>query len=224
MSAAILLGLAALFGIAAWIATARPRLPSGHTLGGAALLIAAVGLALARQFALALPAGMMAITLLRRAGTARRATPRSGGVSEVRTDALLMRLDHDSGEMDGEILTGPLAGRMLSDLDAAELRDLAEEFEADPDSLGLLLAYIDRVGAGDAGPRDERADEPEAPGAGDGPMSAAEALRILGLKPGASIDEIRAAHRRLMKKVHPDLGGSNALAALINAAKARLDA
>ena len=54
-------------------------------------------------------------------------------------------------------------------------------------------------------------------------MSVADALRVLGLKPGASLDEIRAAHRRLIKKVHPDLGGSDALAAMINAAKAKLD-
>ena len=54
-------------------------------------------------------------------------------------------------------------------------------------------------------------------------MSRAEALRVLGLKDGASREDIRAAHRRLILKLHPDLGGSDALAALINQAKARLD-
>ena len=54
-------------------------------------------------------------------------------------------------------------------------------------------------------------------------MSEAEALRVLGLAPGAGLEEVRAAHRRLIRRVHPDLGGSDALAAMINAAKARLD-
>ena len=54
-------------------------------------------------------------------------------------------------------------------------------------------------------------------------MTVAEAYRVLGLAPGASVEEVRAAYRRLMRRVHPDLGGSGGLAALLNEARRVLD-
>ena len=50
-------------------------------------------------------------------------------------------------------------------------------------------------------------------------MSRAEAYQVLGLQPGATTDDIRAAHRRLMQAAHPDHGGSDWLAARINQAR-----
>lgn len=50
-------------------------------------------------------------------------------------------------------------------------------------------------------------------------MSKEEALRILGLEPGASREEIIEAHRHLMARVHPDKGGSDELAQRINTAR-----
>jgi DnaJ homolog subfamily C member 19 len=50
-------------------------------------------------------------------------------------------------------------------------------------------------------------------------MSRAEAYEVLGLQPGASKQEIRQAHLRLMRAAHPDAGGSDWLASRINHAR-----
>jgi hypothetical protein len=54
---------------------------------------------------------------------------------------------------------------------------------------------------------------------GSGAMTEQEAYQVLGLEAGASPAEVRKAHRRLMQRMHPDLGGSSFLAARINQAK-----
>jgi DnaJ-domain-containing protein 1 len=86
---------------------------------------------------------------------------------------------------------------------------------ADPQSAQLLEAYLDR-----RHPtwREDMARAEGTPGAG-GIMTREEALEVLGLKPGVSAEEVRAAHRDLMMRMHPDRGGSTYLAAKINQAK-----
>ncbi len=59
--------------------------------------------------------------------------------------------------------------------------------------------------------------DPQAPTGSS--MTAEEAYRVLGLAPGATEDEIKAAHRRLIEQIHPDRGGSDYLAAKVNLAK-----
>lgn len=52
-----------------------------------------------------------------------------------------------------------------------------------------------------------------------GAMTREEAYDVLGLRPGATEAEIRAAHRRLMRGAHPDGGGSDWLASRVNQAR-----
>jgi hypothetical protein len=151
--------------------------------------------------------------------------PSEGQSSRVETPALAMELDHDTGEMDGDILAGPMEGRRLSDLDAVLLIDLYRWCCAnDEQAARLLEAYLDRTLGADW--REQAGETGGGTGSGGdgggqapGGMTEEEALSILGLEPGASADEVRAAHRRLMRHAHPDRGGSAYLAAKINAAK-----
>jgi hypothetical protein len=50
-------------------------------------------------------------------------------------------------------------------------------------------------------------------------MSRADAASMLGVAESADRDEIEAAYRRLMLRVHPDQGGAVGLAAQLNAAR-----
>ena len=143
------------------------------------------------------------------------AGPTPGGSSDVETGWLRMSLDHGSGTMDGVVLRGAYRGRRLGQLSLAELQALADECRGDADTATLLETYLDRLH-----PRwrdDEKAER--APPAPSAAMSTEEAWRVLGLEPGAGEAAIRDAHRRLMKKLHPDQGGSDYLAAKINQAK-----
>lgn len=141
-----------------------------------------------------------------------------GRVTTGRSAMLEMRLDHDSGLMSGSVLAGAYAGRAVETLSRPELLALRDEVSRDdPDGVSLLEAYLDRRFAGWR-EADEDQGEPRRRGAA-GSMSRREALEILGLPEGASAAEIIRAHRTLMKKFHPDHGGSTALAARVNQAK-----
>lgn len=60
------------------------------------------------------------------------------------------------------------------------------------------------------------------PAAKTGPMTREQAAEILGVSPDASPAEIRAAHRKLMGKLHPDKGGNDFLASQLNNARDKL--
>jgi DnaJ domain len=137
--------------------------------------------------------------------------------SRVVTSILAMELDHGSGAMDGDVLLGPLRGRRVTTLSDQELQQLYALCKSTPDQSRMLLeAWLDRQ-------KDTwRADWQEygkAAPSNSGKMSRDEAYAVLGLKPGASMDDVKSAHRRLMKDFHPDKGGSDYLAAKVNQAK-----
>jgi hypothetical protein len=147
----------------------------------------------------------------------RSASP--GHSSTVETLFVRMSLDHDSGTMTGTVLRGQFAGMRLEELGRADLLALLRECRAaDEESARLIEAYLDRADPDwhedFAGARSEyRA----APGGPD--VTVEEAYAILGLAPGADAAAIRAAHRRLMKQLHPDHGGTDYLATKINRAR-----
>jgi len=149
--------------------------------------------------------------------------PAAGQSSTVDTALLRMTLDHDSGAMDGLVLGGAFKGRKLSELGLRELLDLlAEARLGDPDAAQLVETYLDRAQPDWRGAQGQASGmgEEQAPyRAASAAMTRDEAWRILRLDAGASAEEIRAAHRRLMLKLHPDQGGSDYLAAKINQAK-----
>jgi len=139
------------------------------------------------------------------------------GSSEVETAFLRMTLDHDSGDLTGEVLQGEFAGQNLDALELAQLERLLTSCrEQDTDSARLLESYLERR-FGD----DWQGGYTPPPDNSSG-MNEAEALAILGLQPGASKEDIVDAHRRLMQKLHPDRGGNDYLAAKLNEAKALL--
>ncbi len=180
----------------------------------AALLIGGRGLQAIWSLALFAPLMLHAWRSWRAAQTfARGGQASPGQESRVATTMLEMVLHHDSGRMTGRVLAGHFAGADLADLALTDLIALRDEaLRDDPESVPLLDAWLDRSHP------DWRDASPSAPSA-DAPLTRAEALALLGLPEGASVEDIRAAHRRLMRSAHPDRGGSAWLAARLNAAR-----
>lgn len=204
--------------------------------GGVVTLAAALFIGIRGELAVAIPLGIFGAGLLgwspfgAQLGSAWTqswgnygpgAWKSQGQKSQVRSQFIEMTLDHDTGALEGLITAGSEAGRMLDEFTLDELVALARGFDAE--SWALLESYLDRrfpawrehtqgAGAGGGAGEDRRATS-------SGKMTAEEAYQILGLKPGAGRDEISRAHRGLMKKLHPDQGGSTYLAARVNEAK-----
>ena len=137
------------------------------------------------------------------------------------SDWLDMQLDHASGEIVGQVLQGPFVGRSLASLSMQECAVLHRDcIASDPRSARLLETYLDRrfAGWGQAGQADADA-WPGGRRSGGAGMSEQQAYEILGVKQPATAAEIGGAHRTLMKKCHPDHGGTADEAARVNEAR-----
>ncbi len=147
--------------------------------------------------------------------------PRKPNTSRVNTRFLKLTLDHKSGQVTGDIVDGPFAGRRIESLRVDELVDLFVYYRnEDQQSARLIEAYLDRTSPtwrARYGP--DGAPKQDSYTAAGGPMSKSEALRLLGLTLGATADEVRAAHRRKLQEHHPDRGGDPDMAARINQAR-----
>ncbi len=235
----VLLGLGLLGGlllIAHWYAHADPRqvLKVLRWSLLALIVVLVFGFAVSGRLGWAIGALSLLLpwlpALLRAARTAktyaRMSGMKSGQRSNVETAALRMSLNTDTGDLSGEVISGPHAGSDLGDLSLADLVDLLKHYRGrDEQSAQLLTAYLDRchpdwrtsqagdsTGA-DAGSRESAGATP------GGEMTREQALGILGLPGDASEAEIKAAHHRLIGALHPDRGGSSLLAAQVNRAK-----
>ncbi len=219
------LGLAILYGIGQLVVNLDPRtlVRVARYVGGVLLILIGAGLSVARQVGIGLPAIFFGAALLFRGrigsldfGGGKR---HQGGASSVKARYVEASLDHDTGALSGTVREGRFTGRDLDDLTEEELLELYREAARDPDSAALVEAYLDRRIPGWREDREENGHAGAGAAADSGAMTDKEAYEILGLSPGASDADISAAHRRLLKGVHPDQGGSTFLAARINQAK-----
>ncbi len=232
----LLLGVAALGGfllLARWYThvDAQTLLKVLKRVGIGLIIVAALALIVTGRFGLALGAAAFLLPwALRTFGTAGAGGGRyagtpaggvaGGGTSSIRTRFLHMSLDHASGQLDGEIVSGEQAGRRLGDMDQAALIALLAGYRReDPQSAQLLEAYLDRTFTDWRQHAASQGEQARTGSSEPAAMSREDALRTLGLEPSASEAEIKAAYHRLIAGLHPDRGGSDYLAAQVNRAR-----
>jgi hypothetical protein len=223
----VFIGLLAL-ALALWLLKSAARVDPkylikvGRMAGGIVALAGAAFMGTRGEISIALPLGVTGLGLLGwwpngALGFWPHGQRSAGQASRVRSNFLELALDHDSGAMSGTIIAGRLKGAQLGELELSTLVSLLREF--DPESRDLLAAYLDRRHSGWRDDIEDDAATGHGGTARSGKMTEQEAYQILGLEPGASADDIGRAHRGLMKKLHPDQGGSTYLAARVNEAK-----
>lgn len=200
----------------------------GKRIGGVVALAAAAFLFIRGRMDMAIPLGaagawLLGISLPVWPWYMPGGNPRGNefaGASRIRTSALDLQFDPSSGKILGRVLAGPYAGRDLEQMTREELFSLAEFLKnTDSDGLQALKSYFDGRFPGWRETADGNAYARASQRGQSSAMSEQEAYEVLGLQVGASAEHIRQAHRSLMKKLHPDQGGSTYLATRVNMAK-----
>jgi hypothetical protein len=216
---ASLLLLGVILYLLGWVTKAEAgKLAAWIRKSSAILLVGGVTLIFTRNPGLAIMAGMIAYSIMARTGWyPGKGRGGSSTNSAVRTPYLEMSLDHMTGGISGRVLQGRFAGRVLSDFTPAERMSFLSELRSnDAQGAQLFEAYLERAfpgwntGGEDSGPR---------AGAASRGMTVDEAYLVLGLGRGATRDDVQAAHRNLMKRFHPDQGGTTYIASQVNEAK-----
>lgn len=139
---------------------------------------------------------------------------KTGGVASFKTEHLDVKVQVRQGRVTGTVIKGPMEGQALEDLSPEQLQEL-ETYYKDRDTKSYYLVQMCRRGGQSSQNNDSNHAHPP-------PFSQPdreEALQILGLSGSPSREDILAAHRRLINKIHPDRGGSDFLAARVNQAR-----
>jgi hypothetical protein len=222
----ILIFVASVLGFAATFWTVRGILRS--TLGtqalnplGVILIATGILLFLARAVLVAIPLMILGIVLLTKKHGGAVSGPASQ-TSSVRSTHLKMNLDHDSGTIDGRILAGERKGQLLSNLELNELLEYYVEIEMDDESIKLFQTFLDNAHPDWRDQHNESSECGENQSPLSGELSQDQAYELLGLDAGCGEEDIRKAYHRLIKRVHPDSGGSAALMAQVTQARDKL--
>ena len=132
------------------------------------------------------------------------------------SDWIKVFVHRPSGAVDGEVLQGEYRNRRLSSLQRHDLDKLLEVLRSQ-DRKGFLLLQSYLLMRFRQSFQQQGGSQRQQ--AAMGVMDKEEALRILGLDDEADEEAIKAAHKQLMQKLHPDRGGSSYLSAKINEAR-----
>ncbi len=205
----------------------KPRATAISRVTGSTFLILAVVALVADKRPLAIVFAVIGFWIMGNAAVRRGMAglwpdrPRKG-ISRMRSAMIEMEIDNATNELCGQVLAGDFIGQQLNDLSRAQCMGLYRSAQhLDAGGARLLEAYFDRRFAGWRATGKGKADT-----GGDnlsrlksGNMSEDEAYEVLGLRRGAGRDDVVRAHRGMMKKWHPDRGGTTDVAARINEAK-----
>ncbi|MDC9701720.1 MAG: DnaJ domain-containing protein [Alphaproteobacteria bacterium] len=147
----------------------------------------------------------------------------------IRSAYLEVSLNSSGNFIRVNVISGRYFGRKFQELSGTDFLNLHADLERNNDELGLffLEKYMDLYVSGWRDSEENLKPEhgsfnPESKNrkrSSSGSMTVMEAYEMLGLSSNATPEEIKSAHRALMKIIHPDHGGTSHLAGLINQAR-----